>query len=309
MSKQNLNRLVAALLYALPTLALAQETAVVAEGPPQPLVPGWDIAGEGQVALSLQRLGMLADLKLRAKKVLYLSDSEFFKDNFLIIGLSTQVSPVFAHAGVQVDFQPAAFFKLSGGYHFVGYFGSLGSLRTPTDCSGARLLGKTDPRCDFHPIGFEDNPEGVAATGHRLWAEATLMVRVGPVIAVGGARVERWLMNSPGQFWVNELYGLPQSRPDTVITGGGALLYAVLDPEGRRPELLLGAADDLGWSLGPDGFYNRVGPVASLRAPKWGPFREVTAQLAVLFYTHERYLAGSPYVALALSAATPNFIK
>lgn len=79
--------------------------------------------------------------------------------------------------------------------------------------------------------------------------------------------------------------------------------------EGRRPELLVGAADDLAWSLGPDSFYNRVGPVAMLRAPKWGPLREVTAQLAVLFYTHERYLAGAPYLAFAVSAATPNFIK
>lgn len=46
-----------------------------------------------------------------------------------------------------------------------------------------------------------------------------------------------------------------------------------------------------------------------LRSPKWGPFRDVTAQLAVLFYTHERYLTGWPYVALALSAATPNFLR
>ena len=116
-------------------------------------------------------------------------------------------------------------------------------------------------------------------------------------------------MNSPGEFWVNELYGVAQSRSDTVLSCGGALLYAVMDAEGRRPELLLGAADDLAWSVGTDSFYNRVGPVASLRAPKWGALREVTAQLAVLFYTHERYLAGAPYVALALSAATPNFIK
>jgi hypothetical protein len=304
-----MNRIIAALLCLLPALARAEEGVVTAEGPAPAVAPGWDIAGEGQLALSLQRLGMLADLKLRAKKVLYLSDSEFFKDNFLTIGLTTQVSPVFAHAGAQVDFQPAAFLKLSGGYHFVGYFGSLGSLRTPTDCGAINRVVKGDARCDFHPIGFEDNPEGVSATGHRLWAEATLMGRVGPVIAVATGRAERWLMNSPGPYWVNELYGLPQARNDTVFTGGGALLYAVLDPEGRRPELLLGAADDLGWSLGPQGFYNRVGPVASLRAPKWGPWREVTAQLAVLFYTHERYLAGSPYVALAVSAATPNFIK
>lgn len=292
------------------SFAQAEEPAVAASIPPaEGSASKWDVAAEGQLAFSLQRLGMLADLKLRAKRTLYLSDSEFFHDNFLSVGLTTQLSPVFAHAGAQVDLQPASFVKLSGGYHFVGYFGSMGSLRMPTNCSGLSRIGKDDARCDFHPIGFEDVPEGIASTGHRLWLEAQLMGRVGPVIAVGGLRAERWLMNSPGQFWVNELYGVAQSKNDTVLSGGGALLYAVLDAEGRRPELLVGAADDLAWSLGPDSFYNRVGPVASVRAPKWGPFREVTAQVAVLFYTHERYLAGTPYVALAVSAATPNFIK
>lgn len=309
MSNQ-LTRLAFALISATSSLALAaDETPVVTvQGPAPALSPTWDLAAEGQVAFSLQRLGMLADLKLRAKRGLYVSDSEFFRDNFLTVALSTQVAPVFANVGAQVDFQPASFFKLSGGYHFVGYFGAMGSLRSPTDCAGLARIEKSDPRCDFHPINFEDNPEGTAQGGHRLWLEGQLMGRVGPVIAVGGARLERWMMNSPGQYWVNELYGVVQTRSDTVITGGGALLYAVLDAEGRRPELLIGAADELAWSLGPDGFYNRVGPIASLRTPKWGPLREVTAQVAVLFYTHERYLSGSPYVALAVSAATPNFL-
>ena len=292
------------------SLARAEEPAVTAQAPaPVATAPHWDLAAEGQLAFSLQRLGMLADLKVRAKRTLYLSDSEFFQDNFLTLAITTQVSPVFAHAGAQVDFQPASFVKLSGGYHFVGYFGSMGSLRMPTDCSGLSRIAKDDTRCDFHPIGFEDVPEGIASTGHRLWFEAQLMGRVGPIIAIGGLRAERWLMNSPGQFWVNELYGVAQAKNDTVLSGGGALLYAVMDAEGRRPELLVGAADDLAWSLGPDSFYNRVGPVAMLRAPKWGPLREVTAQLAVQFYTHERYLAGGPYLALAVSAATPNFLK
>lgn len=297
------SHLLPALLF---TLLGAEEVSTTAPVPTT--APTWDVGAEAQLALSLQRLGMLADVRLRAKRGLYLSDSEFLKDNFFSVGLTTQVAPVFANAGVQVDVQPASFLKLSGGYHFVGYFGAMGSLRSPTDCGGISKVAPGDTRCDFHPIGFEDNPAGVAATGHRLWAEAQLMGRVGPVIAVGGVRAERWLMNSPGEFWVNELYGLAQTRSDTVISGGGALLYAVLDAEGRRPELLVGAADELAWSLGPDGFYNRVGPVAMLRVPKWGAWREVTAQLAVLFYTHERYLAGSPYVALAISAATPNFV-
>lgn len=289
------------------SLTARAEEGVAKEG--EPPTPTWDVAGEGQLGFSLGRLGALADLKLRAKRGLYLSDSEFFQDNSLTLALSGQVSPIFGHAGAQLDFQPASFVKLSGGYHFVGYFGAMGSLRQPTGCSGLSSIDSAETRCDFHPIGFEDNPEGIASTGHRLWAEATLMGRVGPVIVVGGTRLERWLMNSPGEFWVNELYGLAQAKADTTITGGGALLYAVLDAEGRRPELLIGAADELAWALKSDAFYNRVGPVVSLRAPRWGPWREVTAQLAVLFYTHERYLSGLPYVALAVSAATPNFIR
>ncbi len=299
------HRLLIAFVCAVTTPALAEELDVSATLSPPPT---WDIAAEAQFAMTLQRLGAQVDLKLRAKRALYASDSEFFHDNFLTVGLISQVAPIYANVGAQLEFQPASFIKLTGGYQFVGYFGAMGSLRTPTECSGVRKLSRDDARCDFHPINFEDNPPGVAATGHRVWLEGQLMGRVGPVIAIGGARLERWLMNAPGEFWVNELYGIPQARSDTTLTGGGALLYAVMDAEGRRPELLLGAADDLAWSVGTDSFFNRVGPVAMLRAPKWGPFREVTAQVAVQFYTHERYLTGTPYVALALSAATPNFL-
>lgn len=277
--------------------------AVIVESP-----PAWELASEGHLAMTLQRLGMLADLKLRAKRKLYLSDSEFFADNSLTLALSAQVSPVFAHAGAQVDFQPASFVKLSGGYHFVGYFGAMGRLRQPTDCAALNTIAAGETRCDFHPINFEHVDEGVPASGHRFWLEAQLMGRAGPIIAVGSVRAEQWLMNSPGEYWVNELYGIAQSRSDTVLSGGGALLYAVLDAEGRRPELLIGAADELAWSLGPNSFFNRVGPVAMLRAPQWGPWRDVTAQLAVLFYTNERYLAGSPFLALAFSAATPDLL-
>lgn len=268
----------------------------------------WDVGAEGMLGLTLGRLGALLDVKARAKHGLYASKDEVFETNFVSMGLSTQVSPVFANGGVAVDFQPASFVRLSAGYHFVGYYGVWGSLRQPTDCEGIGRVQAGDARCDFHPIGFEDEPNGISTTGHRLWGELTLMGKVGPIIALGGARVERWMMNSPGTYWVNELYGVVSTKADTTITGGGAVLYEVLAPEGRRPELLLGVADDLAWSVGPDSFFNRVGAVGSLRAPKWGGWRDVTVQLCFSLYTHERYLHGTPYVALALSAVTPNFL-
>ncbi|MDP2271905.1 MAG: hypothetical protein Q8K32_14285 [Archangium sp.] len=45
-----------------------------------------------------------------------------------------------------------------------------------------------------------------------------------------------------------------------------------------------------------------------LRAPKWGAWRDVGAQLAVLFYTHESYMVGTPFLALAFYAATPDLL-
>lgn len=268
----------------------------------------WDLAAEGQLGVSLQRLGALADVKLRAKRGLYASDSDVFRDNFVSLGPSVQVSPVFAHAGVQVELQPASFVRVSAGYHFIGYFGAFGSLREPSACAGASALAKSDPRCDFHPITFDDEPPGTTATGHRLWVEGTLMGKMGPVIAVASARLERWMMSTPGEFWVNELSGLPLRRADHSVSGGGAVLYEVLRPAGRQPELLAGIADELAWAAGTDALWNRVGPVLSLRAPRWGSMRDVTAQAAVLFYTHERYLSGGPYVCLALSATTPDVL-
>lgn len=289
-------------------VTLVCSSAANAETPDAPKAPAWDVAAEGQLGLQLNRLGAQLDLKLRAKRGLYLSDNELFHDNFVTVALSTQVAPVYANAGVQVDVQPASFIKLSGGYHFVGYYGVWGSLRQPTDCAGIAKVAAGDARCDFHPIGFEDEPPGISSTGHRVWGEVTLMGKVGHLIIVGSTRAERWMMNSPGEFWVNELYGVVSRKNDTVISGGGALLYAVLEAEGTRPELLLGAADDLAWAIGPDSVFNRVGPVASLRAPKLGGWREATIQVFVGFYTHERYLRGSPYVAAAVSIATPDFV-
>ena len=271
--------------------------------------PSWDVAGEGQVAFTLQRLGVLADLKLRAKHRLYASDAEGLADNFVSLAVSGQAAPVFGHVGAQVDFQPTSFLRLSGGYHFVGYFGALGSLRAPTACTHASARSASDPACDYHPMGLADEPPGRAATGHRLWLEAQLQGRVGPLVLVGGARLEWWLMNDPGAFWVNELYGVPQARADTTVTGGGAVLYAVLDAEGRRPELLVGAADEFAWSAGTEALLNRVGPAATLRAPTWGAMRDVSVQLAVLLYTHERYLQGVPSVALGFSAVTPDLVS
>lgn len=297
-------RVMAALLLASAARAEAPAPTVEAERRPS----GWAVAAEGQLGLTLNRLGALADLKLRAKRPLYASDSEFFQDNFVSLGPSLQVSPVFAHVGAQVELQPASFARLSAGYHYVGYFGTyFGSLRQPTGCADAAALPAGDSRCDFHPITFDDEPPGQLGDGHRLWVEGTLMGKVGPVIVAGSARLERWLMNTPGEFWVNELSGLPLRRADTSLTGGGAVLYELLRALGPRPELLVGAADELAWGVGTNALWNRVGPVVSLRAPRWGSMRDVTAQVAVLFYTHERYLAGGPYLALALSAVTPDF--
>jgi hypothetical protein len=222
------------------------------------------------------------------------------------------VAPIFVHSGAQVDFAPTSFARVSAGYQFVGYFSALGTLRTATGCRGAGLLPATDPTCDYQP----ELPDAVGkgGVGHRAFVEAVLQVKISRFLAIGGARFDRWWMtaleNTSGDdYWVNELSGQPQAMADNVVTGGGALLFEALTDAPGRPQILVGAANDLAWVVRSDVFTHKVGPVAILRIPKWRSFRELTVSAAVQFYTHERYLLGKvPFIGLQLGGSTANFL-
>lgn len=288
--------------------ALADEPRV--EKPALP--PENDLGIDVALGASVQRFGALLEVKGHYRRRLYASEDEAFRDNYLGVSLVNQVAPIFAHTGAQVDFAPTSFARVSAGYQFIGYFSALGTMRTTTGCRGAALLPASDPTCDYQP----DLPDvqGKGGVGHRAFVEAVLQVKLWRIIAIGGARFDRWWMqaleNPAGDdYWVNELTGQPQGMADNVISGGGALLFEVLTEAPGRPQLLVGATDDLSYVVRPDILHHKVGPLAMLRIPKWKSFRELTIAATVQFYTHERYLLGKvPFIGLQLGGSTGNFL-
>lgn len=275
--------------------------------------PEHELALEANLGAMVQRFGALLDVRGRYRRRLYQSADEAFSDNYVGLSLINQVAPILVHTGVQLELAPTSFLRLNAGYQFIGYFGAMNTLRTFTGCEGAQGLAADDPACDFNPGGVQD--PGRTGVGHRLYLEGIVQVKLGPILAIGGGRLERWWMQPGGDdtgaddFWLNELYALPQRRADTVFAGGGAVLYEILKDGPGRPQLLAGAASDLAWVHGADYLKHQVGPVVMLRIPKWRSVRELIVSAAVQFYTHERYLVGQvPFIGLSVSAATPNLL-
>jgi hypothetical protein len=271
-----------------------------------------DVGVDSSLGGSVQRFGMMLDVRGHYRRRLYASTDEAFKDNYLGVSLIDQFAVVFNHVGAQVDFAPTSFLRVSAGYQFVGYFSALGTMRTRTNCAGAGLLPAIDSTCDYQPE-LPDAP-GKGGLGHRAFVEAVLQVKVSRFLAIGGARFDRWWMraleNTSGDdYWVNEYSGQPQAMVDNVFSAGGALLFEAITEAPTRPQLLIGATDDVSWVFSTEVVTHKVGPVAILRIPKWKSFRELTVAFAVQFYTHERYLVGKvPFFGLALGGSTANFL-
>ena len=304
-----------AVFLALATGAAAAaeaEVAVEAPSAPSPASNPNDLGFDATILGTVQRFGGLLDLRAHFRHRLYESTDEAFSDNYLGVSLVNQVAPILIHSGAQVDFAPTSFLRVSGGYQFVGYFGTLGTLRTATGCHGAGALSATDLTCNYRPD--TGDAAGLGGLGHRAFVELALQAKLGRFLFFGGARLERWWMqplgdSSHADYWVNELYGLPQAMADTVFTGGGAVLFEAITEAPGRPQLLIGAVDDVMYASTADVLLHRVGPAAILRIPKWKGLRELTLTGAVQFYTHERYLAGQvPFIVLALSGSTANLL-
>lgn len=271
-----------------------------------------DVAIDLALTGTFQRMGALLDANAHYRRRLYASDDAAFSDNFVGVSFVNQVAPIFVNSGVQLEVAPASFVRVYGGYQPVGYFGALGTLRTRSGCKGASALAAVDQTCDYSPVLPDDG--GVSGLGHRLWGELVLQAALGRFTAFGSARVERWWMhaaNADGAdtFWVNELYGIPQAFADVAFSSTGAVLFEVLSETAGRPQLLVGAIDDVKWAAAADVLSHRVGPIAIVHLAKWRGLRDLNAALFAQFYTHERYLVGQfPLVGLSLGLSTANFV-
>jgi hypothetical protein len=260
---------------------------------------------------TFQRIGLMADLRLRYRHSLYASDNVAFAENFVGAGFIEQASPVFSQTGAYLELQPATFFNISANYQWVGYFGAFNTLRAVNDCEGVQSMSADDPRCAFSSNSSAPN---MSDYGHRVWVEAHLRGRIGPVIATDSVSVEGWgfrdgwAAGPHKKYWINEYFNLPQRQKDLVITNSGAVLYEVLKGHGAgNLHLLVGAMSSLAYATGTNYLTHRAGPVAILQLPKWHQARDLFAALMVQFYTHDRYTQGPiPFVGLALGMSTSS---
>ncbi|HCF57204.1 MAG TPA: hypothetical protein DFS52_04290 [Myxococcales bacterium] len=277
-------------------------------------MPARQLIVSGDLVGAYNQLGALASLNLRYQQRLYESQSAAFTENYWGAAIQSQLSPAFALNGGVVELAPATFFRLTAGYHLITYFGTFNSLKTFEDCSGS--LDKEDPRCKFKlPITPLTGNE--ADYGHRAFLAARLRAKVGPVVLLENATVERswfreaWDAGPQKAYWFNELHLVPQERADELVLNSLSLLYEALPERGRGDlNLLVGLSERLAWARGTDYLMHRVGVMAIGRCPEWNGVRDAALGLIVEWYLADRFRRGAvPFVGLLIAGSTPNLLE
>lgn len=297
------------------TFVFSQVAAAAAEATAELPKPSSNLYLESMLVGTIQRTGGFVDLRMRYRKTMYSSEHEAFFGNFIGAGLIEQATPIFSQTGAYVEVQPASFFRLTGAYELVGYFGTFNTMRTASNCEGVKFMTAEDQSCAF-PLSGSTAP-GRADYGHRAWVEALSQGRLGRFVASNNFTAERWWFRDDwaagrsASFWVNELFALPQKKDDTVLTNTAMVMFEALrDQGGSSPHVMVGAMSSLAYAVGTDYTMHRVGPVGVLHIPEWKGMRDLAAVLMVQFYTHDRYAKGPlPFIGLALSVSTPNFMS
>ncbi len=139
-------------------------------------------------SLSIARynpLGLETQNRFFYSRRLFESDARLFGDTFLAPGLSLRLNPAYLGLGALVDFQPIAVFHLRLGYEWNTYFGTVGYLRS-YPASDADY--SDDARSDT-------DDQAYATTGHRLFVQPTLQIKVGRVAARAQFGFEYWVVD------------------------------------------------------------------------------------------------------------------
>ena len=280
--------------------------------------PRTSLIARGGILAAYHRMGLLVDLRLDLRRRLFDSDSLLLKDNYAQVTLSTVNSVAHTQSGGALEIAPTSFFRLKGGYDFLGYYGVLNILLPLKDCQNASALPAGDSRCDFHrDIGAGATKEETADFGNRAWVEGLFQARLGLLSAVATVSLEKWWFRKNWRapmgfgYWYNSFHMVPQARSDEVLTHQSLLLYELLpDRGGTNPQLLAGLVDSLVRTSATNYTLNRLGVVVFLRFPQLR-VRDLTFMVAAQWYTHDRYLEGGamPLIAILVAMSSGDLLR
>src|SRR4051794_31102205 len=153
--------------------------------PPPPEAPDFRIAITSLLAARYNPLGLEEQLRIGPQKRLYRSDKLVARDNFIMFGLATKLSPAFIKIGPTLEIQPLSMLNLRFTEELMGWFGTFSYLQSfpsalsnYSDSEISRLKNSA-----YTPLG-----------SHFMF-EPLVQMKMGPIAFRNRFSVEYWRMN------------------------------------------------------------------------------------------------------------------
>lgn len=155
--------------------ALAVSAPALAGEEPAPEPPETTLFYRDVLAVRVNPLGLINDLRVSGRKRILAPSSALTKETFFGVGTTFVVSPAFVRAGPFIEVQPLSVLTLAAGYEAQGFFGSFDQLQSfPT----------ADVAYDDDTLGVNGDANRQYPTWVRIgFLEARLQGKVGPVVA------------------------------------------------------------------------------------------------------------------------------
>ena len=248
-------------------------------------------------------LGLETQNRLVFQHRLQDSESLLRRDTFASVAASVKLNPAYLKVGPMVELQPFTVLNVRAGYEFLRYFGSLGFLRS-----------YADPTAD-HSDDTRNLTKAAAysTSGHHLYVEPTLMVKVGSFAVRSKLAIEYWSLALQGGDQV-----FYDATLDTLVRGDGWVVTNDTDALYLAGRLTLGARlsgvwpmydkDDFGGGGAPAGFagnsHLRVGPLVAFAftTRENSSFNKPTLLAMASWYLDHRSREGAlPYLLVGFS--------
>lgn len=236
--------------------------------------------------------GLLSVTTVGPSIPLYRSDSIVFQDTKGSLRARFRASPAFVEPGVELSVSPIDVFELDVGASYLLYPDTPFGLLPFDELSGTR--GSTrSARADAGEVR--------PSAGWTLYAEPTLRVKVGPIIAFDAATFERRHVNpidATAPYYYEPYWDLVLAPDDTVIEQLGVVLYTIAPAkEDGAPFFWAGASVRDKFSLVSRDHATGVGPVVVTRIAK-SPAVPALLGLCQWYVRDNDFMGPVPFLAL-----------
>ena len=195
-------------------------------------------------------------------------DNVLFEDTAFEAVFLNQFTPAYYRGGAQLTFSPIAVFDLTATWIGTAYFGTFSSIRATDDPT----LVYTD--------AVSETMDRAPGWGHRASINPTLKAKVGPVIVVLDAEVQKWWITAGtgesgnplvGDYFYEPELSIVAAFDDVSLSGSAVALYDLDLDEGDGRWLYIGSLTTYVHSIQADDTQLRSGALAVLHTQegKW----------------------------------------